>query len=144
VAQNEHFNANSNTYFLKTCREKDAPYHYKEVEAYMILMRQGDVSRNLALFHGSWIHNQTYHMLLEYIDGGTLMDFFRRTEAPSADTDRIEFWERLLDLIKPVLRIHEIQSSEEENEYYQGQVSTNWRPHLTMHRTIANETKSSS
>ena len=83
-------------------------------------MHQEDVSRNMALFHGSWIHNQTYHMLLEYVDGGTLMDFFRRTEAPSTDEDKIKFWERLLELIKPVLRIHEIPSSDKENEYHQG------------------------
>jgi hypothetical protein len=93
-------------------------------------MGQEDVSRNLALFHGSWIHNQTYHMLLEYVDGGTLMDFFRWTEAPSADKDKILFWERLLELIKPVLRIHEIPSLDQEDEYYQGQVFPNRRPHF--------------
>jgi hypothetical protein len=123
VAQDEHVKPKSNTYFLKTCREKDAQYHYKEVEAYTILMRQEDVSCNLALFHGSWVHNQTYHMLLEYVDGGTLMEFFRRTEPPSAAKDKIEFWEKLLELIKPVRRIHEIPSLEEEGKCYQGQVS---------------------
>ena len=88
MAQNGHDNPSSNTYFLKTCGEKDAPYHYKEVEAYKILMGKEGVSRNMALFHGSWIHNQTYHMLLEYVHGGTLIEFFRLTEAPSTEEDK--------------------------------------------------------
>lgn len=105
---------------LKTCDEKDTEYHHKEVEAYKLLMNQEDNSQNMVRFYGSWIQNQTYHMILEYVGGGTLIDFFERTKQPSRYEDRIKFWRKLLELIKPVSRMHQPSSPDEQHRYYQG------------------------
>ncbi|KAF2793632.1 kinase-like protein [Melanomma pulvis-pyrius CBS 109.77] len=110
----------TNTYVLKTCRERDASNHHREVEAYRSLMNQHDVSHLIARFHGSWIQNQTYHMLLEYVSGGTLSDFEKRTKAPSTNEDIVKFWENLVELVKPVSRIHRLPRSDQENKYLQG------------------------
>jgi len=83
-------------------------------------MLQSDISHNMARFYGSWVQNQKYNMLLEYVGGGTLIEFFRRTKPPQTSEDRIKFWENLLDLVKPLSRIHELPISDKKEECHQG------------------------
>jgi hypothetical protein len=59
-------------------------------------------------------------MLLEYVDGGNLEDYFRKYEPPTRAEDILKFWGKLLDLIKPVMQIHRIPSPHGKHRYLQG------------------------
>lgn len=110
----------TNTFVLKTCQAKDAKSHHYEVEAYKALTHQIDISRHIARFYGSWVQFGMYNMILEYVEGGTLADFFQTVEPPTSEEDIGKFWRNLLDIIKVVERIHELPSSNSKQEYMQG------------------------
>lgn len=81
-------------------------------------MYQNDVSCYMAKFYGSWVQGGIYHILVEYVEGGTLANFFRSAEPPTREEDIMKFWSNLLDLIKIVKRIHELPLA--NKEYLQG------------------------
>lgn len=67
---------------------------------------------NMITFYGSWRQGtDNYNILLEYADQGTLIDFFETTEPPTEENDRLRFWSALLDVVKALQRIHEIEQS---------------------------------
>ncbi|KAF1974922.1 hypothetical protein BU23DRAFT_553149 [Bimuria novae-zelandiae CBS 107.79] len=98
----------TNTFFLKSCVAENAGYHNNEVVAYQALRDQDDVQPYLAQFHGSWIQGGTYNLLLEYVGGGTLTAFMEGTEIPARQEHIMRFWEGLLNLIIPLMRIHSL------------------------------------
>lgn len=110
----------TNTFVIKTCRAKDANYHHNEVEAHKALMHQTDISRHIVRFYGSWVQFGMYNMVVEYVEGGTLADFFENVEPPTSEEDIVKFWENLLDIIKVLGRIHVLRSSNNEQKYLQG------------------------
>lgn len=126
VLQDDLDRPTTHTYVLKTCSEEHTEYHHKEVEAYKSLMNLADISKNIVRFYGSWIQHQTYHIILEYVDGGTLTEFFERTKQPSRDEDRIKFWKNLFELAKPVSWMHQPSSSDGQHHYNQGYLDPRW------------------
>lgn len=96
----------ANTYVLKTYNTKDADKYYaNEVDAFMKLSKKG-VDENLIKLLGSYKQGDTYNILLEYADRGTLEDFFQTTPPPSLGEEIIVFWSRLFNVIKALQRIH--------------------------------------
>ncbi|KAH7063887.1 hypothetical protein BKA63DRAFT_428685 [Paraphoma chrysanthemicola] len=91
-------------FVLKTSNLRYENLHKNEVRAYTILRHQDDISDNIVRFHGSWMQGDTCNILLEYVEGGTLEDLFL-SNRPTA-FDMLSFWTRLLDILKPVCRIH--------------------------------------
>ncbi|KAH8707100.1 hypothetical protein GQ44DRAFT_691570 [Phaeosphaeriaceae sp. PMI808] len=90
---------------LKTCRASSVALYENEVRAYTMLRHHKDISVNIAQFYGSWRQGDVYHILLEYVEGGTLEDFFAKD--PLASTwDMLGFWSKLLQILDPVCRIH--------------------------------------
>jgi hypothetical protein len=110
----------TNTFVLKTCRAKDASLHHNEVNAYKILGGQHDVSSNMVRFYGSWSQGLTYNMLLEHVGGGTLEDFFARTDPPTKGEDIVRLWDHLSQSIKPVARMHKFPHPYNKRGYHQG------------------------
>lgn len=97
----------ANTYVLKTYNTKDADIYYaNEVDAFMKLSTKNAVDENLIKLMGSYKQGDTYNILLEYADRGTLEDFFQNTTPPSLGHDIIVFWSRLFNVIKALQRIH--------------------------------------
>jgi serine/threonine protein kinase len=66
-------------------------------------LRQAD---SVIKFYGSYIYRDSYNILLEFADKGSLEDYFRRESPPSRGEDIIKFWERLFQLIKVLKAIH--------------------------------------
>jgi hypothetical protein len=97
----------ANTYVLKTYNTKDADSYYaNEVDAFMKLSTKKGVDENLIKLLGSYKQGDTYNILLEYADRGTLEDFFQKTNPPSLGHDILLFWSRLFNVIKALQRIH--------------------------------------
>ena len=100
----------ANTYVLKTYSTKDAALYYKnEVHAFMKLRTRKEGDDSLIKLLGSYKQGDTYNILLEYADRGTLEDFLRDTAPPTLGEDIIFFWKRIFNVIKALQRIHAIE-----------------------------------
>ncbi|GME26801.1 hypothetical protein MMC30_005887 [Neofusicoccum parvum] len=107
----------ANLFVLKTYRTKDAAEHYKsEVEAYRKLRPIGNNSPGLTGFYGSFIHNGTFNIILEFADQGTLNEFFERVTPPSTTKDIRDFWSAMFNLIGAIMTIHNLQVQEENGQ----------------------------
>lgn len=76
------------------------------MDAFKKLATKNGSDRSLIQFLGSYRQGDTYNILLEYADRGTLEDFFRHTTPPSLGEDIVMFWDRLFNVIKALSRIH--------------------------------------
>jgi serine/threonine protein kinase len=120
-AQNVHTtHATTPTFVLKTCSSHAVQYHQREVHAYKAMGGQVDVMPNMVRFYGSWRQGNTYYMLLEYVNGGTLESFFQDTPSPTRQEEILMFWERLFDLVNLVARVHKHPNPNSRHEYLQG------------------------
>ncbi|KAF2191005.1 hypothetical protein K469DRAFT_746459 [Zopfia rhizophila CBS 207.26] len=100
----------TNEFVLKTYSTEDAKKYYSnEVNAFKRLMHRNKVERNMITFYGSFRQGRTYNILLEYANKGTLVDFFEETRPPIKEADITKFWSNLLEIIKPLQRIHELK-----------------------------------
>lgn len=55
----------------------------------------------------SYEHLDTWNILLEYADGGSLERFFQDEVEPSRGLNLISFWEEFFQLVNGVLAIHQ-------------------------------------
>ena len=98
------------TYVLKTYRTVDAEQYYKnEVQAFLRLRTDGKPERSVVEFFGSFLHGDTYNIILEYADKGTLEDYFQdpNTIRPSNGRDILSFWDQFTRLFNGLKTIHE-------------------------------------
>lgn len=96
-----------NTFVLKTYRTAEAEENYKrERDAYMKLRWAGQPSPHIIAYYGGFIHGNSYNIILEYADQGTLESFMKNTESPPTIEDTILFWDRLSDITHGIMMIH--------------------------------------
>lgn len=97
-----------NTFVLKTYRTAEAEENYKrERDAYMKLRWAGQPSPHIIAYYGGFIHGNSYNIILEYADQGTLESFMKNTESPPTIEDTILFWDRLSDITHGIMMIHD-------------------------------------
>lgn len=72
----------------------------------MRLRWNGQPSPHIVAYYGSFIHGNSYNIILEYADLGTLESFMRDTQSPSTFEDTVLFWDRLFDVIHGIMVIH--------------------------------------
>ena len=100
-----------NTFVLKTYRPAEAEANYNaERDAFTKLRWAGNPSSHIIAYYGSFIHGNSYNILLEYADQGTLETFMRNTKRPTSVEDTLLFWDRLLDVSTGVMTIHNVTS----------------------------------
>jgi serine/threonine protein kinase len=68
-------------------------------------------SESIIRFHGSYIHGDSYNILLEFADKGSLEEYFQKQTPPSRGRDIIKFWDSLFQLIKALKTIHSFLGS---------------------------------
>ena len=96
-----------NTFVLKTYRTAEAEENYKaERDAYMKLRWSGQPSPHIIAYYGGFIHGNSYNIILEYADQGTLETFMRNTKPPSTVEDTLLFWDRLFGITHGIMTIH--------------------------------------
>ena len=96
-----------NTFVLKTYRDAEAEQNYKaERDAYMKLRWGKKPSEHIVAYYGSFIHGNSYNIILEYADQGTLEKFMRKTKSPSSPEETLLLWDRLLNVTHGLMTIH--------------------------------------
>lgn len=73
---------------------------------------RGGSNINIIGFHGSFIWNGTYNVLLEYADRGTLEQYFDTTRSPTRGEDIIKFYRELFKTLPALVAIHNVPSSD--------------------------------
>lgn len=108
------------TFVLKTFDTHDAEDNFKkEGDAFSYLWPTARTERKIIRFYGSYIQSNTFHVILEYADEGSLEDYFKKVPAPTSGPDINSFWIRLFDTIGALQTVHESISP---SESYQGYV----------------------
>ena len=77
------------------------------MDAFRRLKNKSDGS--LIGFYGSYLQGQTYNVILEYADKGTLEQFFQNTVPPVNGEDIISLWNGLFMIIKALKCIHDVE-----------------------------------
>jgi serine/threonine protein kinase len=94
----------TNTFVLKSYKAEHVALYYNEINAYNRL-KQPEIAGNIVRLYGSWKQNQTYSILLEFVNGGTLADLFC-SQNPTTSQERLSFWRNIFHIIEPVALIH--------------------------------------
>lgn len=81
-----------------------------EVEAFLKLpFKHG--SQYVVKYYGSFIQGDTYTIILEYADGGSLLEFYRRERPPKTWDDLRKFWDSMFRLLEALAVIHNVRPS---------------------------------
>ena len=67
-------------------------------------------------FYGCYLHNGRYNVLLEYANFGTLEDYFSQVNTPRSGRDIVVFWEGLLQILEPLMTIHDLNQEAEDSD----------------------------
>lgn len=98
----------SNTFALKTYRRNSEAKKYfdNECTAYKRLRYQDKPHANIIGYYGSFVRYNTYNIILEYADRGTLNDFLQETHEPTNSTGIMTFWTQFLGILHGLAHIH--------------------------------------
>lgn len=83
-----------------------------EVAAFKKVMSRKDSASSIIRFYGSYVQNDSFNVLLEYANQGTLEEYFQKIDPPSRDKDIIDFWRSLFNVVKALLHIHQVGKPE--------------------------------
>ncbi|KAI9793927.1 MAG: hypothetical protein M1816_007179 [Peltula sp. TS41687] len=110
-----------NTFVLKTYSSHREEEDYRnEVKAFAYL-RNGHTEPSMIGFYGSYVHDGTFNIILEYANQGTLEDYFQKVAPPCTGRDIYHFWRGLLEVIGALRMIHEVVFNDPENpQTFQG------------------------
>lgn len=112
----------ANTFALKTYHSKHAEHYYDtEYRAFSRLLCKGDSTPGLIGFYGSFVHGDTYNIILEYADRGTLENYFQTVTPPWGPTSIADFWGGLFGVIRALIIIHgELTDNSDSQNIIQG------------------------
>ncbi|KAL9604134.1 MAG: hypothetical protein Q9219_000722 [cf. Caloplaca sp. 3 TL-2023] len=95
------------TFVLKTYRGTDAKRrHQAERDAFVNLRYNNSSTPFIITFHGSYVDDDTYNILIEYADLGNLEDYWRTTPKPSTKAEKIKLYDRLCSITHGLATIH--------------------------------------
>ncbi|KAK5121454.1 hypothetical protein LTR85_005287 [Meristemomyces frigidus] len=98
-------------YALKTYRGRYAERYYRtEVHNFAELtLARLNPTPGLIGFYGGFEHGDTFNILLEYANGGTLEDMFQNRDPPSCGEDIVVFWTAFVETLKALASIHDLE-----------------------------------
>ncbi|KAK4940175.1 hypothetical protein LTR66_014940 [Elasticomyces elasticus] len=121
------------TYLFKEFSGSNAQIAYeKELAAFLHLQKTGDIGKTIVNFYGSFIHDETRTIILEYGDRGSLADFFTRTHPPSTSEEVSTLWQAFLQIQKGLHAIHNIPRSglQQASEVLEYSVLRGWHQNI--------------
>ncbi len=96
----------ASTFVLKKYETEEAKKHYdSEVAAFQKL---GPTS-SIIEFYGSYIQGNSFNILLEFADKGSLAQYFREEAPPTTGEEIIKFWEGIFMLGQALAAIHQVK-----------------------------------
>ena len=116
---------------MKTYEGENAQTYYEtEVDNFRLLNGVEDAfPAGLLGLHTNFEHGKTYNVLFELANGGNLHDMLLNTDPPATGQHTFEFWKALLETLKALERIHEIELDPKDGgqKVFQGYVSQTTR-----------------
>ncbi|KAL6716241.1 hypothetical protein ACLMJK_005807 [Lecanora helva] len=79
---------------------------------------------SIVRYHGSFVHDEIYYMILSHADLGNLSEFMQRELPPSSGEEIINLWDTLFKLLMGLQAIHKYQESDEH-------VTLGWHQNVT-------------
>jgi hypothetical protein len=116
---------------LKTYSGPNAKWYFDtEVENFKLLYQpqssydepNGHAPDGLITLYTAYQHGTSYHILLELANAGSLNDILLREDPPTNGKAILEFWRELLETIKALVSIHELEEDprDEGKKVFQG------------------------
>ncbi|KAG8534060.1 uncharacterized protein KY384_000903 [Bacidia gigantensis] len=97
----------TNEFVLKSYRTRNAENYFKaELRAHKMLRHGREPPPNVVGFLGSFIRDETYNMIFEYADKGSLEKYMQAVHPPRDIQDRIAFWASLLGVLRGLALVH--------------------------------------
>ena len=93
-------------FVLKKYKTEEAKKHYdSEVAAFQKL----GPTLSIIEFYGSYIHEDSFNILLEFADKGSLAQYFREEAPPTTGEEIIKFWGSIFMLGQALAAIHQVK-----------------------------------
>lgn len=115
-------NPSDNTFVLKTYTCKNSEQDYRDkLQAFLKLRASSNPSTCVIGFYGSYWQHDTYNIILEYANSGTLEEYFQNVVPPSKSEDIVQFWEDMFNIADALRNIHSMHPGDgEAPELFQG------------------------
>jgi serine/threonine protein kinase len=99
----------SNTYAVKVFRSsRDEVSQKKESSAFEYITKGGTRSTpGLIGFHGGFTYGDSFNLILEYAEGGTLADLLQKSADLHEGQEIFDFWSAIFETFKGLQAIHE-------------------------------------
>lgn len=82
---------------------------------------------SLIKFYGSFDHDDSFYILLEYADGGNLRELLEQDEhKPSSPNEIMVFWNNIMEMMKALECIHSVRDIEREQDVDGKQIVQGW------------------
>ncbi|KAL2073991.1 hypothetical protein VTL71DRAFT_7769 [Oculimacula yallundae] len=94
---------NANKFVIKEYSTADAQKLYDNETSAFIQLGQHS---NIISYYGSFRRGNTFNLILEYADRGTLREYFEKQLPPTLGEDIIRFWKSLFKLIGALWEVH--------------------------------------
>lgn len=107
-----------------------------EVLAYTAL--SDNPCKNITRYHGSFIQNGTYNLLLEHVDGGNLGQLLQSLPPPSSLRELCLFWKSMIEILKGLHCLHQLARDNESYYMLQGTHQDIKPRNILLSRTDAN------
>jgi serine/threonine protein kinase len=104
-------------FVLKTYVETSGQRLYDN-ERKALTALQDRPSDHIVGFYGSFTQDDTYNLVLEFVDGGNLLDFLKMMPSPSTLQDIRDFWTSYKGIFEGVQRIHQLTDHYSEADTY--------------------------
>ncbi|KAI3394706.1 hypothetical protein diail_2291 [Diaporthe ilicicola] len=120
IKEGDHTEAANPAYILKTYHGEQHEQHYQhEIQAFARLLHNPSSTEHVVKCHATFKHGETYNLVMEWVSGGDLLEYFGKTRPPRTSEDIIDFWESLTRLVIGLYRIHQIVVPGERSDRYQ-------------------------
>jgi len=77
-------------------------------------------SKNIVGYYGSFVQNGTFNLLLQFADGGNLLEYYANTPPPREPADVQRFWKSLFAVFQGLHAVHRITPSDGDADQYRG------------------------
>ncbi|CAN8095489.1 unnamed protein product [Discula destructiva] len=115
-------NGNSKTtpyYILKTYHGDRHEQHYEnEIQAFTIVQNYPP-RENVVKCYATFRQGETLNLVMEYVPGGDLLQYFKEDRPPRTAEDIIHFWDSLTKMVKGLHYIHQVAVMGENQARYQ-------------------------
>lgn len=107
-------------YILKTYHGQQHEQHYRhEAQAFARLLHNPTSTEHVVKCHATFKHGETYNLVLEWVPGGDLLQYFESQRPPQTSEEIIDFWESLVRFTVGLHRIHQVILPGDRSDQYQ-------------------------